>query len=323
MWYSLIGVFIGFLLDFIFGDPQVAWHPIRLMGKLIDYTKRILCSIFSDTPFGALIGGIFLVLIVSGVSVLLPSLLLYMLFQWNVYVGIIGESILCYQMMATKSLKTESTKVYEHLLHNDIPGARHAVSMIVGRDTDNLLKEDIIKATVETIGENTCDGSIAPLFYMMIGGPLLGIFYKSINTMDSMVGYKNEEYLYFGRAAARLDDVLNYIPARLSAGFMLLSTLFMKLNIKNAWKIYLRDRYNHSSPNSAHTEAVMAGALSVQLGGDAWYFGTLYSKKTIGDPIRSPIKEDIPAANKLLYLTAILGMVICASIKIGILFILS
>lgn len=323
MWYSLIPVFTGFLLDFVLGDPQVPWHPIRLMGKLIVHTEKILRRIFSDTHSGELAGGLFLVLIVSGLSVLLPFLLLYMIFQWNVYAGMIVESLLCYQLMATKSLKTESMKVYEHLLHNDITGARHAVSMIVGRDTDNLFEEEIIKAAVETVGENTCDGSIAPLFYMIIGGPLLGIFYKSINTMDSMVGYKNEKYLYFGRAAARIDDVLNYIPARLSAYFMLLGSLFMKLNIKNAWKIYLRDRYNHSSPNSAHTEAVMAGALSVQLGGDAWYFGTLYPKKAIGDNLRPIIKEDIITANKLLYLTVILGMVVFASIKINILFLLS
>lgn len=323
MWYSLIPVFTGFLLDFILGDPQVPWHPIRLMGKFIIHTEKILRRIFSDTHSGELAGGLFLVLIVSGLSVLLPFLLLYMAFQWNVYAGMIVESLLCYQLMATKSLKTESMKVYEHLLHNDITGSRHAVSMIVGRDTDNLFEEEIIKAAVETVGENTCDGSIAPLFYMIIGGPLLGIFYKSINTMDSMVGYKNEKYLYFGRAAARIDDVLNYIPARLSAYFMLLGSLFMKLNIKNAWKIYLRDRYNHSSPNSAHTEAVMAGALSVQLGGDAWYFGTLYPKKTIGDNLRPVIKEDIITANKLLYLTVILGMVVFASIKISILFLLS
>jgi adenosylcobinamide-phosphate synthase len=188
--------------------------------------------------------------------------------------------------------------------------------MIVGRDTQNLKESGIIKAAVETVAENTSDGSIAPLFYMVIGGAGLGFFYKAVNTMDSMVGYKNERYLYFGKVAARMDDLLNYIPARMSAYLMILGTAFTNNSTKNAWKIYRRDRYNHASPNSAHTEAVVAGALEVQLAGDAYYFGKLYPKKTIGDDIRPAEVDDIKRANELLYITAALGMILCGGMKL-------
>lgn len=316
MWYSLISVLIGFILDFIIGDPQGIWHPVRFIGKLINFTEKILRLIFPKTKQGELLAGIILVIIVVSISTLLPFTLLYLLFQWNIYIGIFAQSIMCYQLIATKSLKVESMKVYHALLNGDITAARKAVSMIVGRDTNHLSQEEIIKATVETIAENTSDGSIAPLFYMVLGGPILGFLYKSINTMDSMVGYKNERYLFFGRAAAKMDDVLNYIPARISAYLMILGTYFMKLNTKNGFKIYQRDRYNHSSPNSAHTEAVIAGALEVSLGGDAYYFGKLHHKKTIGDDLRSVHCEDIKIANQLLYMTAILGMIVFSSIKL-------
>jgi adenosylcobinamide-phosphate synthase len=206
-------------------------------------------------------------------------------------------------------------KVYDALKDGNVSAGRKAVSMIVGRDTENLTEEGIVKATVETVAENTSDGIIAPLLFMTIGGAGFGFLYKAVNTMDSMVGYKNEKYLYFGRAAAKADDVLNFIPARLSAYLMILASLIGKCDVKNAWRIYWRDRYNHASPNSAHTEAVAAGALSVQLAGNAYYFGKLYEKKTIGDPIRPIIRDDIRKVNQLLYITAILGMVVFGGIK--------
>ncbi|ROR31636.1 adenosylcobinamide-phosphate synthase [Mobilisporobacter senegalensis] len=316
MWHSIISVAIGFGLDFIFGDPEGFWHPIRLIGKIINTTESILRNIFPKTKYGELIAGIFLVIIVTGISTMLPFLILTLIFQWNLYIGILVQSIMCYQLIATKSLKVESMKVYQALSKKDLNGARYAVSRIVGRDTEALSAQGIIRATVETIAENTSDGSIAPLFYMVIGGPVLGFFYKSVNTMDSMVGYKNDKYLYFGRAAAKLDDILNFIPARISAFLMIISTKIMNLNLKNAIKIYLRDRFHHSSPNSAHTEAVMAGALDITLGGDAYYFGKLHPKQTIGDNNREIQCEDIKKANHLLYITAIAGFLIFTGIKI-------
>ena len=209
-------------------------------------------------------------------------------------------------------------KVYDQLEKKDLKGARYAVSMIVGRDTNVLDEKGVTKAAVETVAENTSDGIIAPMIFMALGGAVFGFFYKSINTMDSMLGYKNDKYLYFGRTAAKLDDVVNYLPARISAWLMIAAAPFAGLDAKEGKRIYLRDRYNHASPNSAHTEAVMAGALHVQLAGDAWYFGKLYKKKTIGDDIRPVEYEDIKRANKLLYATAVLSLVILMVLKLGI-----
>ena len=184
--------------------------------------------------------------------------------------------------------------------------------------TQSLDEAGVTKAAVETVAENTSDGIIAPLFYMAIGGPVLMFFYKGVNTMDSMVGYKNEKYLNFGRYAAKLDDLLNYIPARISAWLMIAGARVLGFDSKNAVKIFKRDRYNHASPNSAQTEAVMAGALDVQLAGNAYYFGKLCEKPTIGDAIRPVEKKDIPRANQLLYVSAALGTGIFAVIRLGI-----
>ena len=222
---------------------------------------------------------------------------------------------MCWQLLATKSLKTESMKVYKRLRKHDLPGSRKAVSMIVGRDTNVLDEAGVTKAAVETVAENTSDGVIAPMFYMAIGGAFLGWMYKSINTMDSMVAYKNDRYRYFGRIPAYLDDVANYIPARLAGLLMIVASFLIHLDGAHAWQIFQRDRYNHASPNSAQTEAVMAGALDVQLAGDAWYFGELHKKKTIGDDIRPIEPKDIVRANKLLYATAGISMAIFALVK--------
>jgi adenosylcobinamide-phosphate synthase len=213
-------------------------------------------------------------------------------------------------------------KVYDALQEGDLEKSRYAVSMVVGRDTAVLDDIGVTKAAVETVAENTSDGIIAPLLYMVIGGAPLGFFYKAVNTMDSMVGYKNDRYLYFGRAAAKFDDVVNYIPARLSAILMTVAAGICGMDAKNAWRIYKRDRYNHSSPNSAHTEAVTAGALHVQLAGNAYYFGKLYEKPTLGDADRPVEYEDIRRANQLLYGTAILALIIFSMVKGVILWIL-
>lgn len=313
---SLIALLIGFILDLIFGDPYFLPHIIRFIGNLISKTEQVLRKIFKGSKRRELVGGVFLVIVVTVIPVVSTILILKICESISIYLRLSVESFICYQLLATKSLKDESMKVYKELKNNDLKGARYKVSMIVGRDTKELTEEGVTKATVETIAENTSDGIIAPMIFMIIGGAPLGLFYKAVNTMDSMVGYKNERYLYFGRLAAKLDDVLNYIPARISAFLMIITCIFTKMNLKNAYKIYKRDRYNHSSPNSAHTEAVCAGALGVKLAGDAYYFGKLYKKKTIGDALNSIKFEDIKRANKLLYGTAILGIILFSIIKI-------
>lgn len=259
--------------------------------------------------------GCVLVILICLESSLAPFVLLFLAFKIHTAVGIVLGSFFCYQMLATKSLKDESMRVYEKLEHGTIEEARVAVSMIVGRDTQNLNKEGVTKATVETVAENTSDGIIAPIFYMAVGGPVLMYLYKGINTMDSMVAYKNDKYLHFGWCAAKLDDIANFIPARISAFLMILAAFVCRLDWKNAWRIFKRDRYNHASPNSAQTEAVMAGALDVALAGNAYYFGKLYEKPTLGDPDRPVEYEDIPRVNRLLYATAILSLVVFGLVK--------
>lgn len=320
MYYSLIALVIGFVLDLLFGDPYFLWHPIRLIGKVIAFIESMLRKIFPTTKKGELIAGTFLVILVVGIATGIPVLILGLLYYWNPYLGVLVESIMCYQLLATRSLKVESMKVYKALLKGELEEGKEAVSMIVGRDTANLTEEGIVKAAVETVAENTSDGSIAPMLFMIIAGAGGGFLYKAVNTMDSMVGYKNEKYRYFGKIAARLDDIVNYIPARISAYLMIISTIFTGYNTKNAWKIYRRDRFNHASPNSAHTESVVAGALEVQLAGDAYYFGTLYTKKIIGDGIRTVEYEDIKRANRLLYQTAVLGIVLFGLVKFAIVY---
>lgn len=259
--------------------------------------------------------GVFLVILICLGSALVPSALLYIAYRLHPAAGFALETFFCYQMLATRSLKDESMRVYEKLEEKDLAGARYAVSMIVGRDTNELSAEGVTKAAVETVAENTSDGIIAPMLYMALGGPALMFLYKGINTMDSMVGYKNEKYLNFGRCAAKLDDVVNFIPARICAWLMIAAAYVTGFDGKNAAKIYKRDRLNHASPNSAQTEAVMAGALDIQLAGNAAYFGKLYEKPTIGDALRPVEAEDIKRADRLLYATAVLGCAIFAAVR--------
>nr|WP_317430526.1 adenosylcobinamide-phosphate synthase CbiB [uncultured Blautia sp.] len=316
--WTALALILGFLIDLLLGDPRWLYHPVRIIGNGISLLEKILRRMFPKTPGGEKTAGFFLVLLICIGSGGVPFLLLYLAYHIHTVLGIALETFMCYQMLAVKSLKAESMRVYEALKKPDLPGARTAVSMIVGRDTRSLSAAGVTKAAVETIAENTSDGIIAPLFYMAIGGPALMFLYKGINTMDSMVGYKNEKYLHFGRYAAKLDDIANYIPARISAWLMILASFFAGFDWKNAKKIFLRDRYNHASPNSAQTEAVMAGALDIQLAGNAFYFRKLYEKPTIGDAVREVETEDIKRANRLLYASAALGTLFFALIRMGI-----
>ena len=313
--HIIIPVLCGFVLDLLAGDPHWLYHPVRLVGRLIGTAEKALCALFPKSGKGELTAGIVLVLVVSFVTTAAVWGLCLLTDRIHPVCGVIARTVLCYFLLAVRSLRDESMKVYTQLKAEDLPAARKAVSMIVGRDTDQLTQEGVTKAAVETVAENISDGIIAPMLYMLIGGPVLGWLYKSINTMDSMVGYKNDQYLYFGRAAARTDDVVNYIPARISALLMLLCCPAAGLDIKQGWRIFRRDRYNHASPNSAQTEAVMAGALHVQLAGDAYYFGKLYHKKTIGDDLRPIGPEDIRKANRLLYFSSIAGLIIFTGIR--------
>lgn len=308
---SMLALAIGFTLDLILGDPRWMPHPVCLIGNMIAAGEKRIRNVFPKTAGGELAGGILLGIVIVAISTAAPVAILWAAGKVHLALRIGIEAFMCYQILSVKSLKTESMKVYSELVKEDLSGARHMVSMIVGRDTADLSPEQVTKATVETVAENTSDGTVAPLLFMAIGGAPLGFFYKSINTMDSMIGYKNDKYLYFGRFAAKLDDAVNYIPARISALLMIVASAILKLDYRNAWRIFRRDRYNHTSPNSAQTESVCAGALGIQLAGDAYYFGKLYPKKTIGDARRPITYDDIRLANQLLYGTAYLTMTLC------------
>ncbi len=305
-------VLFAFLLDMCLGDPLWLWHPVIGIGKIISTTEkglRHLLRIPTAKEEGILkkrVAGILLVIITLICTMGILAALVWITEWIHPYLRFVLETIICYQMLAMKSLKTESMKVYYALREGDVEKARKAVSMIVGRDTQNLTEEGIAKAAVETVAENTSDGEIAPLFYLFLFGVWGIVLYKAVNTMDSMVGYKNDKYRYMGTAAAKLDDAANFVPARIAAIGMVIVAFCLGYDGKGAWKIYRRDRYNHASPNSAQTESVCAGALGVQLAGDASYFGEIVHKPTIGDAGRKVCWQDIQEANRLLYGTSFL-----------------
>lgn len=327
--YRLLAIFFAGILDQIFGDPRVSWHPICLIGNLIDWTETWTRPLFPKTKAGERCAGVYLVIFVLLIVGAVPVAVLG-LYRLHALVGVVAESILLYFTFAEKSLERESMAVFYALDREGLDAGRRAVSMIVGRDTEQLTEEGVIKAAVETVAENTSDGVIAPIFYAMLGGAPLAYVYKAVNTMDSMVGYKNERYRYYGTAAARLDDLVNLIPARLSAVLLMLSYPLVKKRLRHAHapqpslreirKVYRRDRRAHASPNSAQTESVMAGALGVQLAGDASYFGVIHHKPTIGTAGRSVERADISRAVILMKAAAYLfwGLVL---VVLGLLFV--
>lgn len=317
--YHMLAFFAGFVLDLIFGDPQGFPHPVRWIGTVIArltdrYLKKAGRATERTKNDEAYIRqrkrryGLYMVIEVVLLTGLVSAAVL--IFCWYVHpiLGCAMEAFMTYQMLAAKSLRTESMRVYTALRNGTLEDARHAVSMIVGRDTAQLDREHVAMAAVETVAENTSDGEIAPMLCFALGGPVLGWMYKAVNTMDSMVGYKNEKYIDFGRAAAKLDDAVNFLPSRISAYLMIFACRLCgrDYDAARAKRIYLRDRRKHASPNSAQTESVCAGALGLRLAGDASYFGKIVKKPFIGDRIRPTEPEDIPRANRLMYATAML-----------------
>lgn len=312
---AIMPIIIGFVIDSFIGDPYNLPHPIRLIGRLISKLEKFIRKRFRNLHTG----GVFLALTVIFISAVVPFFILYFYYRLNIIFGILIEGIFCYYLIAPKCLRNESMKVYSAIKIKDTEKARKAVSMIVGRDTQCLDESGIIKAAVETVAENTSDGVTAPIMYMSLGGAVFGFIYKAVNTMDSMIGYKNDKYINLGRFAAKLDDAFNFIPSRLTAAVMILSAYILGMNGENAFRIWKRDRRKHASPNSAQTEAVCAGALEIRLAGDAYYFGKLHKKEYIGDDIRPIENEDIRRANRLMYCTSIIVLIVFVSIR-GIIF---
>lgn len=319
---SLIAVVVGFVMDLIFGDPSTPLHPICLIGNLIAKLEKVIRKALPKTEKGELAGGGLLVVLVVLLSGGIPLLLLVISYRIWFWSGVAVEAVMCFFIFAVKSLKKESMNVGRALEEEGLEAGRKAVARIVGRDTQALSEAGVVKAAVETVAENFSDGVFAPMLYLMIGGGALGFFYKGINTMDSMVGYKNDKYLYFGRFAAKLDDAANFIPSRLAALFLIAASPLTGLDGKKAWEIYRRDRFCHASPNSAQTEAAAAGALHIRLAGDAYYFGKLYRKPFIGDDIRPVETEDIARMNRLMVTASFLPMAVLGLIKAAVLAVL-
>lgn len=313
--YHIIAFSIGILLDCIVGDPYWMPHPIRFIGQLIGkLDQRYMSPLMENRNVKKEKKlGLLTVAIVLGVTGACGIVLLAGAYIIHPYLGIVVEAILTCYCLAARSLKTESMKVYKALQTKDIDASRYAVSMIVGRDTKCLDETGVAKACIETVAENTSDGVIAPLLYTCLGGPVAGLLYKAVNTMDSMIGYHNDRYENFGAKAAKLDDIVNYLPARMSAWFMIMAAALSgnDYNAKESKRIFLRDRYQHKSPNSAQTESACAGALGIRLAGDASYFGKIVKKPYIGDDTRKVSSEDIKRANHLMYATAAIAVTIC------------
>ena len=307
IWSAIV---CGFLLDCLLGDPEKVPHPVVWMGKAITALEKRLRLALPKTAEGERTGGIILAVTLPMGTLLISGGLCWCLGQIHPLLGLALQTIWCWQALAMRCLEKESRNVYRRLNMEGVEAGRKAVARIVGRDTACLSEQGVIRAAVETVAENFSDGVIAPLFYMLIGGAPLALTYKAINTMDSMVGYKTEKYLYFGRAAAKLDDAANFLPSRVAALLWILACPLTGGSLKNAWTIWRRDRRNHASPNSAQTESACAGSLGVQLAGPASYFGERVQKPYIGDPVREIEPEDILRANRMMIGSSVLGLTV-------------
>ena len=306
----------AFILDQIFGDPRNFPHPVVIIGKLISAMERFTRKVFPKTNRGELAAGAFTWLVVATVSFAVPFIALVLLAKVNVWAAFALNTFWSYQIFASKSLKEQSMLVYRYLEAEDLPNSRKYLSWIVGRDTSELDPEEITKAVVETVAENTSDGVTAPMLYMIIMGAPLGMLYKAINTMDSMLGYKNDRYMYFGRIPAKIDDVANFIPARITGLLMCLTAPLIGLDGRNAYRIYKRDRLKHLSPNSGHLEAACAGAMHIMLGGDSFYFGKLVEKASLGDPDREVRITDIPLSIRMMYASSLAMLALLEVVRI-------
>ncbi len=304
--FQTASVLLGFIIDFFVGDPYSIPHPVVYIGKWISFFDG---KFRKGDPHKDFVRGIITVILVTVISTCVPALVLAIAWIIHPFVYLIINSIMCWQLLAARQLVKESMKVCRELKKGDVEAARKAVSYIVGRDTDVLDEKGICRAAIETVAENTSDGVIAPLIWIFLFGAVGGFFYKSVNTMDSMIGYKNDKYLYFGRAAAKTDDFVNFIPARISALLMIISCPLCRLDMKNAYRIFRRDRMKHASPNSAQTESVCAGALNIRLAGDAVYGGIIHKKDYIGDPFRETEPNDIKKAGNLMYTASLLALI--------------
>ena len=314
-WIAL-AMIIAVVLDLFFGDPSIIPHPVVIIGKLISKLEKWLRAHFPESDKGEFRAGVVMAVLIPVVTFVVTAGVCAIAWWIHPVVYLCVQSFWCWQALAMRGLRDESRNVLECLMHKDLDASRRAVGRIVGRDTAELTEAGVAKACIETIAENFSDGVAAPLFYMMIGGAPLALTYKSINTMDSMLGYKNEQYLFFGRAAARLDDVVNYIPSRLAALLWILSAGLCGENMRESWRIWVRDRRNHASPNSAQTESACAGALGVQLAGPASYFGTVYDKPTIGDDIHPVVPQDIIRTLRMLVVASALAAIAVVVIRI-------
>ena len=311
----------GFVLDLMVGDPHDIPHPTVWIGKLI---ARLDAALLGDIPADKMEPGtrdkaaehrkgLLLVIIVTALTASVTAAVMYVAYRISPAVWVIVEAILTCYLLAQTSLRRESMKVYRELKDGTLDSARKAVSMIVGRDTQVLDEKGVTKAAVETVAENFSDGVFAPMLYAAIGGPVLGLTYKAINTMDSMVGYKNDRYMWFGTAAAKLDDAANFIPSRMSALLLIAASAVCGRNYdaSRAFRIWKRDRTNHKSPNAAQTESAAAGSLGLQLAGDAQYFGRVVHKPFIGDKTREIEAFDIVRVNRLMTAASFIGFILC------------
>ncbi len=309
----MIELTIGYILDLIIGDPQNPIHPVRLIGSLCKNIEKLFRKLFKSSLKVA--GGLTWIFSVA-IVFFINYIIVISSFNINRIFGIIISGIIIYFSISTKALKVEGLKVVSYILKDDIEGARKQLSYIVGRDTKSLDEKAILRAVVETVAENMSDGVVAPIFYAGLFGAPGAMVYKAINTMDSMFGYKNDKYKDFGFFPAKLDDVFNYIPARLTGLLIVFVSLLLNLNYKESFKIYLRDRNNHSSPNSAHPEAAVAGALGLRLGGANYYFGKLVKKPTIGDELKEIEVRDVYKTNNILYLVSFFSYLLALSLTV-------